>query len=201
MNRIKGFAQGLGLSLSVALCGSQALAQAEPEWQVLLDGQSGINLLQPSGVANWQLKDGAVQASAGDSDGAFLLSPASYADFELVVEFWASEDANSGVFLRCLDSTLINDKRCYEVNIFDQRPDPSYGTGAIVRVAKALQPMPKAGGHWNRFEISAKGTRLKVVLNGQVTADLDDSEFKQGPLALQWGKGVIKFRKVAIRPL
>jgi hypothetical protein len=40
-------------------------------------------------------------------------------------------------------------KICHEVNIFDQRPDPSYGTGAI---------------------------------------------------ALQYGQGVVKFRRVQIKP-
>jgi hypothetical protein len=42
------------------------------------------------------------------------------------------------------------------VNIYDQRPDPSYGTGAIVNFAK-VEPMPKAGGKWNTYEITAKG--------------------------------------------
>ncbi len=30
------------------------------------------------------------------------------------------------------------------MNVYDQRPDPSYGTGAIVNIAK-VSPMPKAG--------------------------------------------------------
>ena len=58
------------------------------------------------------------------------------------------------------------DRTCYEVNIFDQRPDPTYGTGAIVNFVE-VDPMPKAGGKWNTFEITAKGRHLVVVLNGQ----------------------------------
>ena len=54
----------------------------------------------------------------------------------LRVEFWSSDDANSGIFLRCQNPAVINDENCYEANIFDQRPDPTYGTGAIVKVAK-----------------------------------------------------------------
>ena len=53
-------------------------------------------------------------------------------------------------------SAKIDSKVCYEVNIFDKRPDPTYGTGAIVDVAK-VDPMPKAGGKWNTFEITAQG--------------------------------------------
>jgi len=33
------------------------------------------------------------------------------------------------------------------------------------------------------------------------TVDVEDSKFTGGPIALQRGKGVIKFRKVRIRPL
>jgi hypothetical protein len=116
------------------------------------------------------------------------------------VEFWASHDANSGIFLRCADPTKITDKTCYEANIFDQRPDPSYGTGAIVNVAK-VEPMPKAGGQWNTYEITAKGSRLMLTLNGVKTVDVENSQLASGPFALQWGQGVIKFRKVQIRSL
>jgi len=68
------------------------------------------------------------------------------------------------------------------VNIYDQRPDPSYGTGGIVNVAK-VSPMPKAGGKWNTYEITAKGSQLTVVLNGVQTVDVQDSQHAQGPFA------------------
>jgi hypothetical protein len=69
--------------------------------------------------------------------------------------------------------------------------------------------MQKAGGKWNTYEITAKGSQLTVVLNGVQTAKLENSQFAQGPLALQFGTlppkgdpgGAIKWRKVQIRPL
>ena len=65
----------------------------------------------------------------------FLLTAASYADFDLDLEFWVTPDANSGVFIRCANPSEIGAATCYEVNIFDQRPDPTYRTGGIVEVA------------------------------------------------------------------
>src|SRR5258708_2124726 len=76
-------------------------------------------------------------------DIAYLVSKNSYKDFEIRAEFWVDEEANSGIFLRCDQSDKIDSKICYEVNVFDKRPDPSYGTGAIVDVAK-VDPMPRA---------------------------------------------------------
>ena len=69
-----------------------------------------------------------------------------------------------------------------------------------VDVAK-VDPMPKAAGKWNTYEITAQGPHLTVVLNGQKTADVQDSKHLGGPLALQYGSGVVKFRKVQIKPL
>src|SRR6266849_2609956 len=97
-------------------------------------------------------------------------------------------------------SGQIDAKICYEVNIFDKRPDPTYGTGAIVDVAK-VDPMPKAAGKWNTYEITAQGPHLVVVLNGQKTADVQDSKHLGGPVALQYGSGVVKFRKLQIKEL
>ena len=96
--------------------------------------------------------------------------------------------------------TKITDRTCYEANIFDQRKDPTYGTGGIVHFAE-VNPMPKAGGKWNTYEITAKGRQITVMLNGQKTAELHNGLFVEGPITLQHGAGVMKFRKVAIKPL
>jgi hypothetical protein len=147
------------------------------------------------------MKDGALTVDKLDGkDLSYLVSKNSYKDFQIKAEFWADDDVNSGIFIRCKDPTKIDAKLCYEVNIFDKRPDPSYGTGAIVDVAK-VDPMPKAGGKWNTYEITARGPHLVVVLNGQKTADVQDTRLSEGPFALQYGSGVLKWRKVQIKPL
>jgi gas vesicle protein len=153
------------------------------------------------GESNWRLEDGAVVADKKTSkDPAYLVSKNSYKDFQVYAEFWASDDANSGIFIRCSDPQDISSRTCYEANIFDQRPDPTYGTGAIVDFVE-VNPMPKAGGKWNTIEITAQGRHITVVLNGQKTAELHNGLFTEGPFTLQHGAGVIKFRKIAVKPL
>ena len=188
------------LSCVAALVGCQTTERKDP-WTPLLGGSMGLEGFSRVGEANWEIVDGAVQATQGGKDPAYLVTRNSYRDFVMHVEFWASDDANSGIFFRCQDRARINDENCYEANIFDQRPDPTYGTGAIVKVAPVAAPMPKAGGKWNTYEITAKGPRLGVVLNGVKTVDIADAKFADGPIALQWGRGTIKFRKVQIRPI
>jgi hypothetical protein len=186
-NVVLGFA---GASLA-----TPAMAQAG--YRQLFDGKS-LKGWTAVGDANWSIQDGAVSADKGAS--SFLVSEGSYRDFDLIAEFWVSPEANSGIFIRCSDRARITAANAYEVNIFDTRPDPSYGTGGIVNVAK-VSPMPKAGGRWNEMRISAHGDAFSVILNGQKTVDgARDGAHAEGPIGLQYGAGVVKFRKVAIRP-
>ena len=178
------------------LSAPQVFGQADGGWITLFDGKN-LDNFNPIGDANWKIVDGIVQADKGNG---FLVSKESYGDFQIKAEFWVDDDANSGIFIRCSDPQKVTATNSYEVNIFDKRPDPSYGTGAIVNVAK-VDPMPKAGGKWNTYEITAKGDQLVVTLNGQKTVDVKDSKHARGPLALQYGAGVVKFRKVEIKPL
>jgi len=60
--------------------------------------------------------------------------------------------------------------------------------------------MPKAGGKWNTYEITVKGRNIVLMLNGEKTAELHNGLWSEGPFALQHGAGVMKFRKVAIKP-
>jgi Domain of Unknown Function (DUF1080) len=202
MRRSLIIATGLALIAFLAVpLAHQASGQAA--WVTLFDGKNLENWNR-IGDANWTLADGVVTADKGTG---FLVSKNSYSDFQLRAEFWVDDDANSGIFIRCSDPDKVTGANAYEVNIFDKRPDPSYGTGAIVNVAK-VDPMPKAGGKWNVYDITAKGPEFIVVLNGQKTVDgAKDGKFANGRIALQYGegvvkgKGVVKFRKVEIRPL
>lgn len=200
--RVFALAKGLVVAAFTAiLVAPQASGQTGPGWDTLLDGKSMMGDWNRVGETNWRLENGAVVADKRTSKGtAHLVSKNSYKDFQLYVEFWSSDDANSGIFIRCSDPKKPSARTCYEVNIFDQRKDPTYGTGAIVNFVEVV-PMPKAGGKWNTYEITAKGRTLVVVLNGQKTVDTQNGLFKEGPFSLQHGAGVIKFRKVAIKPL
>jgi hypothetical protein len=197
MNKSLALRALLALSFAAALAGCGSMRGGPT---VLVDGTRGLENFNRVGDANWSAVDGAIQATAGGKDPAYLVTKVSYTDFVIRAEFWASDDANSGIFVRCQNPAVIGDETCYEANIFDQRPDPTYGTGAIVKVA-AVSPMPKAGGKWNTYEITARGKRLTVVLNGVKTVDVEDGKLASGPFALQWGRGTIKFRKVEITPL
>ncbi|HEX9685679.1 MAG TPA: DUF1080 domain-containing protein [Burkholderiales bacterium] len=175
-------------------------------WTTLIDGEKGLENFNRIGDANWRAEGGAIVADKGK--GGHLVSKKSYKDFQIKAEFWADHTTNSGIFVRASDPNKIGAKTAYEVNIFDQRPGQEYATGGIVYIAKVPVPIIyRAGGNWNTYEITAKGSQLTVVLNGVQTVSVQNSQYAQGPFSLQFGNrgkqpgGAIKWRNVQIKEL
>jgi hypothetical protein len=197
------------LPSALLLCGlaftpfvDTASGQAGGGWTTLFDGKN-LDHWVGDGSAEFVIEDGAVTAKNKKDPkavAAYLITRESYKDFQVRAEFWVSDDANSGVYIRCEDPKKIGAKSCYECNIFDTRPDQTYGTGAIVYVAEVNQ-MPKAGGKWSTMEITAKGRDLSITFDGKETAKGRNGFFNKGHIALQFGVGTVKFRKVEIKQL
>ena len=164
---------------------------------MLIDGASGLENWRRVGDANWRARDGAIEATSGTG---YLVTLQSYRDVRVRAEFWADAEANSGIFLRVQDPKEITPASSYEVNIFDRRPDPSYGTGAIVGFAPVPQPL-QVGGRWNTYDITVRGARVVVTLNGKKTVDIEEPSFAYGPIALQAAGGTIRWRRLEVQPL
>lgn len=183
------------LFLAITALASPLSAQ-EPAWTALLQDNT-LDNWNRTGDANWRITAGIAEADAGFGH---LVTKEIYGDFELKAEFWVGEGANSGILFRCSDVSWPTSSVCYEANIFDTRPDQTYGTGAIINFASIGAP-PKVSGRWNTYHIRAEGDHLTVTLNGKRTAEVRDRTYARGPITLQHGKGVVKFRNVLIRPL
>ena len=84
-----------------------AAGQAGDGWLTLFDGK---NLDQWQGEAGdnatWRIEDNSIAVEKKNKDPraiVSLVSKQSFADFELRAEFWVSDDANSGIYIRCTD--------------------------------------------------------------------------------------------------
>src|SRR3979490_2833760 len=149
-------ATGLLIGAAALHSSGTASGQTDAGWITLVDSAT-MGDWDKVATANWAMKDGALTADKLEGkDLAYLMSRNSYKDFQIRAEFWVSDDANSGIFIRCSDPQKIGGMTCYEVNLFDKRPGPEHGTGPIVNVAK-VNPMPHAGVKWNVLEIDAQG--------------------------------------------
>jgi hypothetical protein len=179
-------------------CGAPTPPVDEEGRMQLFDGTS-LDFWTIVGDANWRLEEGSVTADQSTAN-SWLVSTGRYGNFELELEFWVNTEANSGVFLRCQDAAAIDEASCYEVNIYDTRPDQTYRTGGIVNIAEPEQ-FVYTGGQWNRFEIKADGAHLEVTLNDKKMIDIMDSKLAEGHIALQYGSGTVRFRNVQLQAL
>jgi hypothetical protein len=109
-------------AVAVLYLAPQSAGQPGPGWVSLFDGKTIGDEWNRVGETNWRVEDGAIVADKRTSKTpAHLVTKTKYKDFQIYVEFWASDDANSGIHVRCQDPAKITDKSCYEANIFDRR--------------------------------------------------------------------------------
>ena len=130
-------------------------------------------------IVKWNVKDGILHGS--NQRGTWLVSKRQYSDFILKYEFKLGELGNSGCALR---APLFGDPAFdgMELQMADYRYNPSAKdselTGGIYRAIAPLKQVYRPT-EWNKYEITLKGPRLRVVLNGQLIHDLSLDEQNQ----------------------
>ena len=136
MTRTLALAVGL---MFLGFAGRQTTA-AQSDFKTILDGTSlkGWDIV---GDADWTVADGAVQATTGTG---FLVTPMLYTDFQITADFWVTDDANSGVFIRCEDPKTMAAKRLRSEH-FRQTARPELSDGRHCRCRQA-----DGGGHDRR---------------------------------------------------
>ncbi len=133
----------------------------------------------------WVAEDG-VLALKDRTDGKmrnanYLWSREQYGDFTIELEYKTPEDrANSGVFIRTAD---VNDpvQTGIEIQVGNwpaDRPASRGGVGGIYDLVAPARNAHKPGA-WNRYAITCKGSRIKVVLNGVTTAEADLNQWTE----------------------
>ena len=153
-----------------------------------------------TGDANW-ISTAGITKSTNQSGTGFLVSTELYDDFELTIEFKPDTTVNSGVLVRCQEPEDIALSNCYEINIWDQHPNQDYRTGAIV--IHSIPPFVHLNsvGKWNQYRIIARGDKLSVWLNEELTAGMTTAEFSRGHIALQSAGGKVQFRDLSIKKI
>lgn len=165
------------------------------------DAAMDLTTMNTVGEIEWRFVDAVADSGPGEQR-SYLVTPETYSDFKLTVEFWVAADTNSGVFVRCANPDEITALNCFEINIWDNNPNQDFRTGSIVRLAKPTAHVDTVG-QWNTIEVEVVGILIVATFNGVETARLrSDDRSNDGHVALQFGGGeLVKFRKLQISPL
>jgi len=184
------------IAVAVGSATPQAAGQAGGGWVTLFDGKS-LDQWVTTGNANWRVTDGVIEA---DMPRGYLVSKASYGDFELRADVWVRPASNAGIMFRITDVKDPGIQNAYELNINDERKDQAGRTGSIVNVAAPLVKYD-AGNRWTTVEITARGPKFTATLNGTLVAEATDAKYARGPIAIQAAGGLVRYRNIQIREL
>jgi len=142
----------------------------------------GTNLDQWLGnKAGYLLQDGAIMVNPKSAGGGNLYTKDEYADFEYRFEFQLTPGANNGLGIR----TPLEGDAAYvgmELQILDNDAEiyknlkPYQYHGSIYGVMPARRGYLRPIGEWNEEVVVVKGTRVKVILNGETITDADIKE-------------------------
>jgi hypothetical protein len=218
--------------LAFVVCGTFSLAEEPgpgPADSVLSKEEAAegfVGLFDGQTLDGWQ---GAVDGYAAidgrlvlkRDGGGFLFSRREYGDFILRLQYKLEPGGNNGIGIRApLESRPA--RAGMEIQILDDehpsRKDlqPEQYCGSIYGAVPSRRGHVKPAGQWNSMEISARGSQIRVTLNGAVVVDVDmdtvgprkihDIELaglhnKRGHLAICGHRDYVEFRKLRIKEL
>ncbi|MEI7732655.1 MAG: DUF1080 domain-containing protein [Verrucomicrobiota bacterium] len=164
------------VGLGLLCCGPVSAQQAKghPDttgWKDLFAADLSNAAVEPGA---WVFANGELVAK----NHTTLWTKDAYANFVLDLEFKATKEANSGVFLR--SGNIKDVLAALEIQVHESTDGSKYGmVGAIYDAKPPSKNMAKPLGEWNRFTITCRDSRVSLVFNGEEVFDVDLNDWKE----------------------
>ena len=135
---------------------------AVPEWSPLFNANLS-NAEFPAG--SWSVAEGILKANGS---GASLWTKKDYQNYSLQFDFRGSENANSGVFLRCTN-TADSFRNAIEVEISQTgtTEEGAQDTGSLYSIQGASKKIATTAGEWHSCAILVQGQEIFVTIDGE----------------------------------
>ena len=129
-------------------------------------------------VENYEVKDGALVCKPGK--GGTIYTKDEYSDFVARMEFKVPSGGNNGLAIRYPGKGDTAYVGMCELQVLDDnydkvkgKIDPRQAHGSAYGMAAAARGFQRPVGEWNFQEVTVKGSKIKVELNGFVILDTD----------------------------
>jgi hypothetical protein len=161
---------------------NQILAKrASDGFKPVFNGQNLANWAGP--IENYEVKDGVLRCKP--NEGGTIYYNQELTDFMARVEFKLPPGGNNGLAIRYPGKgDTAYDGMC-ELQILDDGDskygslDPRQAHGSAYGMVPAARGYLRPVGQWNFQEVTVKGSKIKVELNGSVILDTDLSKVKE----------------------
>src|SRR5262245_3301306 len=171
------------------------------------------------GKDGYEVKEGTLVNRPGK--GGNLYPEAEYSDFTARVEYKLPPGGNNGLAIRYPGKGQPSSVAMCEVQILDNdapkhaKIDPRQVNGSVYGMIPAHRGYDRPIGDWNFMEVTVKGPKITVELNGTRIADGDVSQVKEfmgdkahpgkdrtsGHFGFAGHGDPVAFRKIRIRPI
>ncbi len=150
---------------SVDYFNSVAAALKPTGWKPLFDSDLSNAVFKSN---SWVVEDGQLIRKGGGD----IWTDAKYSNFVLDFEFKLDKGTNSGIFLRAAEHSWLP---WVEVQLEDSygKPVSKHICGGIFDIKEPSVNAVKPVGQWNRMTITAMDSKIHVILNHQLTLNID----------------------------
>ena len=169
-------------------------------------------------LENYEIVDGAIACKAGK--GGTVFTDKEYSDFMARVEFKLPPGGNNGLAVRYSGEGQPH-LEGFELQVLDSE-DPKYAQldprqfhGSVYGLAPAHRGYLRPTGEWNFQQVTVRGSKVKVELNGTTILDADLSQVteskdgavppgarrKNGHFGFAGHNDPVAFRNISIREL
>ena len=160
-------------------------AEQAEGFKLLFDGKAlSPEIWQADVIPGYPVENGDIVCRKGGN----LLTVEEFADFVFRCEFLLPPGGNNGVGIRAESSKKTPAFYGMEIQLLDDTAEKYKDlkdwqfSGSIYGVVPAKRGFLKPLGEWNAKEITARGTKITVKLNGETIVDADLAEFRDKPL-------------------
>ena len=154
---------------------------AEPGFVSLFNGKDLTGWAGP--VDNYEVKDGAIMCKPGK--GGTIYFNREYTDFIARLEFKLPPGGNNGLAIRYPGTGDTAYGGMCEIQVLDDPADqykdldPRQYCGSVYGIVPAKRGYVRPAGEWNYYQVTVKGSTIKVELNGSTIVDADVSKVHQ----------------------
>lgn len=166
----------IALTSAYAQRGTLNTSSSESGFVSLFDGKTLHGWAEANGTtAGYRVENGALVCTP--QTAASLFSDKDYTNFILRLDFKLTSNANNGI---AIHAPFEKGQIAYSGNEIQVLDDPTYPNllptqycGSHYKITAAKRGALKSTGQWNHYEITVKGRRIKVALNGKLITDSD----------------------------
>jgi len=173
-------------------------------WRALFNGKDLTGWKPSTSPKDYVVKDGVLHMPKNGRGGQ-IITKEDFRDFSLHLEFRIADMANSGLFLRAdrkggnpaytgCEIQILDDFNWERVTNSKLKPWQFSG-GLYGSVPPKVKDALRPNGQWNRLEVTYRGTRLAVRLNGSELYDVDTLKVPGKPFAKRVKSGFIGLQR------